>query len=57
MIRVAVLGAGRVGKIHSSNVALNESAKLVAVADPFGDSAAALSRRLGCGQQERGPQP
>ena len=34
MLRVAVLGAGRIGKIHAANVAMNRNARLVAVADP-----------------------
>jgi myo-inositol 2-dehydrogenase/D-chiro-inositol 1-dehydrogenase len=48
MMRIAVLGAGRIGKIHASNVASSEVAKLVAVADPFGGNAVALADRLGC---------
>ena len=35
MIKVAVLGAGRIGQIHAANVAANPRAKLVAVADPI----------------------
>jgi myo-inositol 2-dehydrogenase / D-chiro-inositol 1-dehydrogenase len=48
MIRIAVLGAGRIGRIHAANVAANPNAKLVAVADPFGDAAKSLAERLGC---------
>src|SRR5450755_974806 len=48
MVRVAVLGAGRIGKIHAANVAANSSAKLVVVADPFGDAAQTLANQLGC---------
>jgi myo-inositol 2-dehydrogenase / D-chiro-inositol 1-dehydrogenase len=46
MLRVAVLGAGRIGKIHAANVAMNRNAKLVAVADPFGDAASSLADLL-----------
>jgi myo-inositol 2-dehydrogenase/D-chiro-inositol 1-dehydrogenase len=48
MLRVAVLGAGRIGKIHAANVAMNRNAKLVAVADPFGDAASSLANLLSC---------
>ncbi|MPR10610.1 inositol 2-dehydrogenase [Microvirga tunisiensis] len=48
MLRVAVLGAGRIGKIHAANVAMNRNAKLVAVADPFGDAASSLADLLSC---------
>ena len=48
MIRVAVLGAGRIGKIHARNVALNSRCKLVAVADPDAAAAEALASALGC---------
>jgi myo-inositol 2-dehydrogenase/D-chiro-inositol 1-dehydrogenase len=48
MLQVAVLGAGRIGKIHAGNVALNRNAKLVAVADPFGSAAKDLAAQFGC---------
>ena len=48
MLRVAVLGAGRIGRIHASNVALNRNATLVAVADPFGDGAIIVAKEWGC---------
>jgi myo-inositol 2-dehydrogenase/D-chiro-inositol 1-dehydrogenase len=48
MIRVAVLGAGRIGKIHAHNVALNPRSKLVAVADPVEAAAKSLADSLGC---------
>ena len=48
MLRVAVLGAGRIGKIHAANVASDRRAKLVAVADPFGDAARNLADQLSC---------
>jgi myo-inositol 2-dehydrogenase/D-chiro-inositol 1-dehydrogenase len=47
MIRVAVLGAGRIGKLHAANVAKNPRCKLVAVADPIGDAAETLAKSLG----------
>ncbi len=48
MIRVAVLGAGRIGQIHAANVAANRRATLVAVADPVAVAANALAERLNC---------
>jgi myo-inositol 2-dehydrogenase/D-chiro-inositol 1-dehydrogenase len=48
MLRTAVLGAGRIGKIHAGNVAANPRARLVAVADPYGTAAADLAGQLGC---------
>ncbi len=47
MLRVGVLGAGRIGKIHAANVAASARATLVAVADPFGDAAERLAGPLG----------
>lgn len=48
MIRVAVLGAGRIGQIHAANVAANRLATLVAVADPIAGASAKLAEKLGC---------
>ena len=48
MIRVAVLGAGRIGQIHAANVAANPLAKLVAVVDQIDASARKLAEKLGC---------
>jgi myo-inositol 2-dehydrogenase/D-chiro-inositol 1-dehydrogenase len=48
MLRVAVLGAGRIGKVHAANVAMNRNARLVAVADPFGTAASSLADLLSC---------
>jgi len=48
MIRVAVLGAGRIGQIHAANVAASPRARLIAVADPIGAAGKALAERLNC---------
>lgn len=48
MLRVAVLGAGRIGRIHAANIAANRQSELVAIADPFGSAAADLAPELGC---------
>ena len=47
MIRIAMLGAGRIGKIHARNVASNPRCRLVAVADPVAEAAHALAESLG----------
>lgn len=48
MLGVAVLGAGRIGKIHAGNVALNPRLKLVVVADPVAEAAQNLASSLNC---------
>jgi myo-inositol 2-dehydrogenase / D-chiro-inositol 1-dehydrogenase len=48
MLRVAVLGAGRIGKIHAANVAANPGARLVTIADPYGTAARDMAGHLGC---------
>jgi len=43
MFEIAVVGAGRIGKIHAANVAAHPALKLAAVVDPFTASAASLA--------------
>ncbi len=47
MVGIAVLGAGRIGKIHAANVAASKFATLVVVADPFAEAASRLADELG----------
>jgi len=47
MIKIAVLGAGRIGRIHGRNAASHSGAKLVVVADPHAPSAEALASATG----------
>ncbi|MFF7710248.1 inositol 2-dehydrogenase [Pseudomonas sp. NPDC007930] len=47
MVAIAVLGAGRIGKIHAANVAANPQARLIAVADPYASAAQSLAGALG----------
>lgn len=47
MLGVAVLGAGRIGKIHARNVAAHPKATLIAVADPIADAVNPLAQELG----------
>ncbi|MQX38706.1 inositol 2-dehydrogenase [Sinorhizobium meliloti] len=46
MLRVAVLGAGRIGQIHAANVAASPKADLVVVADPVEAAAVSTAQRL-----------
>ncbi|MBT2372188.1 inositol 2-dehydrogenase [Pseudomonas fluorescens] len=48
MLRIAVLGAGRIAKIHAANVAAHPDAHLVLVADPWREGVDALAAQLGC---------
>lgn len=46
MLRIAVIGAGRIGKIHAANVARNARTRLAAVVDPVPETGRALARLL-----------
>ena len=46
MLRIAVIGAGRIGKIHAANVARNARTRLAAVVDPIADLGRVLARSL-----------
>nr|WP_308530799.1 inositol 2-dehydrogenase [uncultured Serratia sp.] len=47
MIRIAILGAGRIGQVHAANVARHNDAFLTAVADPVIENAKALTAAWG----------
>lgn len=47
-IRFAVLGAGRIGKVHAKAVTGDAQAKLVAVADAMAPAAQAIADQYGC---------
>ena len=47
MKNVAVFGAGRIGRIHATNLASLPGVKLKFICDPVGDSAATLAGQLG----------
>jgi myo-inositol 2-dehydrogenase/D-chiro-inositol 1-dehydrogenase len=47
MIRIAVLGAGRIGRIHGRNAAAHPAARLTAVADPMEAAASDLAAATG----------
>lgn len=52
MIRLGLLGAGRIGRIHGLNVAARSDARLVAVADAAADAAERLAAETGAGARE-----
>ena len=47
MIRFGVLGAGRIGKVHSRTIASNPKAKLAYIADAVPAAAEALAAEYG----------
>ena len=47
-LRFALLGAGRIGKVHAGAIAANPDATLVAAADAIGDAAKAIAGLHGC---------
>lgn len=47
-VRFALLGAGRIGKVHAKAVTANPEARLVAVADAFPAAAQAIADAYGC---------
>jgi myo-inositol 2-dehydrogenase/D-chiro-inositol 1-dehydrogenase len=47
MFEIAVVGAGRIGKIHAANVAAHPALKLRAVVDPFAPNAKAVAEAHG----------
>jgi myo-inositol 2-dehydrogenase/D-chiro-inositol 1-dehydrogenase len=48
MLRIAVLGAGRIANIHAANVAANPDVQLSVIADPWREGVDKLAARLGC---------
>jgi len=47
MLDIAVLGAGRIGRIHAGNIAAHPDARLAGIADTVPDAAARLAETLG----------
>ena len=47
MLRVAIIGAGRIGKVHAQAIASHPRAELVVVSDPFGTAAEDLAAAHG----------
>ena len=46
-VNLAVLGAGRIGKVHAQAIASNKHATLSAIADSFEEAATALAQEHG----------
>ena len=44
---IALIGAGRIGKIHAANIAAHPRLRLARVVDPFADAATALAAQYG----------
>jgi len=51
-VRLGLLGAGRIGKVHAGAIAANAGATLVAVADAFPEAARALAAATGAEVRE-----
>src|SRR5271156_4885759 len=47
MLEIAVLGAGRIGQIHATNIVAHPRARLAGVADTVPEAAAHLAAALG----------
>ena len=48
-LKFALLGAGRIGKVHARAISGNPDAELALVADAVADAAKAISEQYGCG--------
>lgn len=44
MLRIGLLGCGRIGQVHARSISLNRDAELVAVADAIDDAASSLAK-------------
>ena len=47
MLEIAVIGAGRIGRIHAGNIATHQAARLAGIADSVPEAAAHLAEALG----------
>jgi myo-inositol 2-dehydrogenase / D-chiro-inositol 1-dehydrogenase len=47
MLRLGILGCGRIGKVHAKAAARNPKCRVVAVSDPENEAAVALAEQLG----------
>lgn len=48
MVRIGILGAGRIGQVHARAIKDTAGAELAAVSDPFGDAAPLMATEYGC---------
>ena len=54
MLSIAVIGAGRIGRIHARNIAAHPGARLVGVADVDAAAAQRLAAECGAGRADAG---
>lgn len=47
MLKIAIIGAGRIGHVHARTIAAHPAAQLKLVCDPFGDAAEKLASQFG----------
>lgn len=52
MLRIAIVGAGRIGQVHARTVSAHPGAQLVLIADPVAGAAAAVAAAHGCRSSE-----
>lgn len=48
MLRLGILGCGRIGQVHAASLKVMDTAKLVAVSDAFPEAAQALATKMAC---------
>jgi len=52
MLRIAIIGAGRIGQVHANTVANHPAAELALIADPVAGAAAGVAARFGARSTE-----
>ena len=52
MLRIAIIGAGRIGQVHASTIAHHPAAELALIADPVAGAAASVAARFGARSTE-----
>jgi len=52
MLRLGIIGAGRIGQVHAKTIAGHPGAELVLIADPVAGAAAAVAEKLGVRSSE-----
>ncbi len=51
-VKLAILGAGRIGQVHARAIAAVPGAQLIAIAEPFAEAAQAVQTQFGCDIRE-----
>jgi myo-inositol 2-dehydrogenase/D-chiro-inositol 1-dehydrogenase len=47
LLRIGLIGTGRIGQVHAANIAASPDAELVWIADPFIEGARGVAERFG----------